>query len=163
MKTPTMKIYLALILSCASVMGADTGIQVLSTTNYPGSSHSVVVKTDVFTRDGQTNLVCNTTIKDGKLVLRDQTFYHAGLRIGDSHTSSDMQANVTAAGSPYSLSFMTRLSDGASFAYVRAKDGRYLDVFTCTNGVYYPAESRLIAGFNDSQTQAVAQAGSLSK
>lgn len=31
-----MKIYLALILSCASGMGADTGIQVTSTTNYAG-------------------------------------------------------------------------------------------------------------------------------
>ena len=154
MKTHHMKIYIALFLSCASVMGADTGIQVASTTTYAGVSNSVAFKMDVFTRDGQTNLVCDTRTKDGALIVSIQSFYHDGLKVGYSLSTPDVQDYVAEAGSPYSLSFRARSPHDTGFVYVRAKDGSYVDVFTCTNGAYYPAESRLIARFNNDQKEA---------
>ena len=145
MKADTMKIYLALILSCASVMGADTGIQVNSTTDKTGA-----FKMEVFTRDGQTNLVCDTRTKNGALIARIQTFYHDGSKIGASLTwaTPDVQDYEAEAGSPYSLTFRAHSPNDTGFVYVHAKDGSYVDVFTCTNGVYYPAESSLIARLN---------------
>lgn len=165
MKATTMKTYLALILSCASAMGADTGIHLLSTTNYAGNSHSVAFQTDTFTRDGQTNLVRDTRTKDGALVVRIQSFYHDGQKIGYSLTATtpDVQDYVAEAESPYALSFRARSPHDTGFVYVRAKDGSYVDIFTCTNGVYFPAESSLIAQFNRGQEQAMKQARSLTK
>jgi hypothetical protein len=109
---------------------------------------------DVFTRDGQTNLVCDTRTKDGALIVSIQSFYHDGSKIGYSLTTPDVQDYVVVAGSPYSLSFRARSPHDTGFVYVRAKDGSYVDVFTCTNGAYYPAESRLIARFNNDQKEA---------
>jgi hypothetical protein len=157
MKNHPMKIYIALFLSCASIMAADTGIHIATTIISPGWS------VDVFTRDGQTNLVCDTRTKDGVLEMRTQTFYHDGLKVGAALTTPEVQDYISGTEVPYSLSFIARSPQDARFAYVRAKDGSYVDVFTCTNGVYYPAESRMITEFNDSQKQAVTQARSSSK
>ena len=160
MKNHNMKIYIALFLSCASVMGADTGIQVKSTTDQTGA-----FKMEVFTRDGQTNLVCDTRTKDGALIVRIQTFYHDGSKIGASLTMAtpDVQDYEAEAGSPYSLTFRAHSPHDTGFVYVRAKDGSYVDVFACTNGVYYPAESSLIARFNRDQEEAMRQARSSNK
>ncbi len=140
-----MKTHLALMLSCASVMGADTGIQVNSTTDQTGG-----LKTEVFTRDGQTNLVCDTRTKDGALITRIQTFYHDGSKIGASitMTAPDSQDYKSEAGSPYSLTFRVSSPHDSGFVYVRARDGSYVDMFTCTNGVYYPVGSNSIAQIN---------------
>ena len=156
-----MKIYIALFLSCASVMGADSGIVVASTTHYEGVNNSVVYKLDVFTRDGQTNLVCDTrTTKDGTLLFRIQSFYHDGLKLGYSLTTAtpERQDFVAEASSPYSVCFRSWSEHDAGLVFVNAKDGSYVDIFTGTDGVYYPADSHLIAAFNDGMKTAMKQA-----
>jgi hypothetical protein len=158
MKNHTMKIYIALFLSCASVMAADTGIQVATTTHYAGANNSVAFKTDVFTRDGQTNLVCDTRTKDGALVVRIQSFYHDGVLLGKSMAMPDVQDFVAEAGSPYSVCFRSHSPHDTGFVYVSAKDGSFVDIFTCTNGVYYPADSHLIAEASAGMKTAMTQA-----
>ena len=161
-----MKIYIALLLSCASLMGADLSIHVASTTHYAGTNKSVVFQMDVFTRGGQTNLVRDTRIKDGTLVARIQTFYHHGFKVAmfveGPKNNQDFEVEP---GSPYSVRFRLRNpreSDSAVISIkanaaiprgphdyttdeglisIRAKDGGIVDMFTCTNGVYYPVES----------------------
>jgi hypothetical protein len=139
-------------------MGADTGIQVASTTNYAGVGNSIAFKMDVFTRDGQTNLVCDTRTKDGALIVRIQSFYHDGLKIGKSIATPDVQDFVAEADSPYSVCFRLRSPHDTGFVYVSAKDGSIVDIFTCTNGIYYPAESHLITELSDGMKNAVEQA-----
>ena len=142
-----MKIYIALILSCASVLGADTGIQLASSTYRMGAHHDIL-KRDVFTRDGQTNLVCATLTRDGAWAMRTQSFYHDGLLAGTAMATQDFQDFATEARSPYSVRLTSGTSSKTGFAYIDAKDGEILDVFTCTNGVYYPADSHLILQMN---------------
>jgi hypothetical protein len=144
-------------------MGADTGIKVTSTTIIGGVSNSVVVKMDVFTRDGQTNLVCDTRTKDGDLIGRIQSFYHDGLKVGESIETPDVHDYVAEASSPYSLSFRARSLHDAGLVYIRSTDWSYVDMFLCTNGVYYPAERSMIADFNRAEKQAMKQARSSNK
>ena len=157
-----MKIYIALILSCVSVLGADTGIRIATTTSSAGVHHDGIYKTDVFTRDGQTNLICNTWTKDGALAMRTQSFYHDGLLVGKSMATPDFQDFATEASSAYSVRFTFGPSNKTRFVYISAKDGEILDVFTCTNGVYYPADSHLILEVND-RVQAARKFSDLSR
>src|ERR1039457_3095944 len=104
-----MKICIALLLSCASLMGADLNIQVASRTNYAGINKSVAFKMDVFTRGGQTNLVRDTRIKDGALVARLQTFYHHGFKVAMFvEGPKNLQEFEVEPGSPYSVRFRLR-------------------------------------------------------
>ena len=70
-----MKTFVALILSCVSVFGADTGIRVVTTVKTNAETASIYT-TDVFTRDGQTNLVRRTKTKACVEQIRIQRFYY---------------------------------------------------------------------------------------
>ena len=152
MKAYTPKLCVFLILCCRSVLGADTGIKVITWTS---STNSLAWKRDVFTRDGRTNLVCLTTMKaDGGVVLnRIQDFYHDGLLVGVSISSppQDIQIFETKADSPYSVLISHRSPDKSQDGSVsiEAKDRSVVDMFTCTNGVYFPVEGQQIQKEND--------------
>jgi len=145
-----MKMFFALILSCASVLGADTNVQVTTTTRTGGVRDAGIYRTDVFTRAGHKDLVCNTfTPNDGKGTMLTQSFYHDSLLVGTSIMAGPQVQNfVTEAGSPYSVQFTFSPSKKTGFIYITAKDGEILDGFTCTNGIFYPADSHLIAEEN---------------
>lgn len=144
-----MKIYTVLILSCISVLGADTDIRVTTSTSSIGS---LILKTDVFTRNGQTNLVCfMTTKKDGTVVNRVHSFYQGGLLVAESSwaiVAPDFHSFSTEADSPYSVGLSYGSPNGEGVVQIQAKDGRLVDVFTCTNGVYYPVEIQKIQMLN---------------
>ena len=142
----TMKTFIILILSCASIYGADTSIQVFTTTktNLSGS----IFKRDVFMRDGQTNLVCITTIRDGKLEMPLCKFYHDGVLVGEYWSMLDSSGFITEAGSPYSVIGKYWPSKGVSQAFICTKDRVVLDYFTATNGVFYPANSVAVRDAN---------------
>ena len=134
-----MKTFLVLILFCASTFGADTSLQVFTTakTNSPGN----IVRRDVFLRDGQTNLVCNYRIRDGKLEMPLCEFYHDGVLIGEYISMRDFSTFITQAGTPYSMIFKSWPSNGVSQAFICTKDRVILDYFTATNGMlFYPAD-----------------------
>jgi hypothetical protein len=144
-----MKTYIALVLSCASALGADTGIQVTTTTNRTGIRHEGIYKRDVFTRDGQTILICDTFTENGALETRLQTFFHDGSVVAQGVASPVSQDFVPEAGSQYSVSFRLRASSEVEFVYISRKDGYLVDEFSCTNGVYFPVASHLILERND--------------
>jgi hypothetical protein len=142
-----MRTFIVFILSCASVFGADTGIRVVTTSKTNAESASIYT-TDTFTRDGQTNLVRHTKSKAGELQIRIQRFYHAGVFIGDYVAMKDSSGFTTEAGVPYSVSFEFWPSKDIRSAVVGTKDGAILDAFTCTNGVFTPADISVITKAN---------------
>jgi hypothetical protein len=145
----TIKIHIALVLSCATALGADTGIQVTTSTSRAGVHHNGICKSDVFTRDGQTVLICDTFTKNGALEVRAQSFYHDGSLVANSWASPVSQNFVPEAGSQYSVSFRFHPSSEVECVYISGKDGYLVDEFTCTNGVYFTVSSQLILERND--------------
>jgi hypothetical protein len=142
-----MKTFIVLILSCFSVFGADTSIRVVTTVKTNAETASIY-KTDVFTRDGQTNLVRRTKTKAGVEQIQIQKFYHAGVLIGDYVAMKDSSGFTTEAGIPYSVSFEFWPSKDIRSAVVGTKDGVILDAFTCTNGVFTPTDISVITKAN---------------
>jgi hypothetical protein len=142
-----MRTFIVFILSCASVLGADTGIQIFTSAKTNAETASIYT-TDVFTRDGQTNLVRTAKTKAGVLQIRIQKFYHGGVFIGDYVAMKDSSGFTTEAGIPYLVSFEFWPSKEIRSAVIGTKDGVILDWFTCTNGVFSPVESARIAKAN---------------
>lgn len=68
-----MRAFIIFILSCAPVFGADSGIRVFTTAKTNAETGSISMKV-IFTRDGQTNLVCTTKTKAGAVQIRIQRF-----------------------------------------------------------------------------------------
>ena len=141
-----MRTLAILILSCASVLGADTGIQVVTTvrTNESGS----VDTKDVFTRDAQTNLVRTTKTKEGVVQIRVQRFYHAGALVGDHIAMQDSSGFTTEAGCPYSVTVEFWPSKDVRSVVV-GTNGVVVDAFMATNGIFYPADISVIQKAND--------------
>jgi hypothetical protein len=143
----TMRASIIFILSCASVLGADSGIQVVSPAKTNTETASITMK-DVFTRAGQTNLVRDTKTEVGVVQIRIHRFYHGGSLVGDFVATRDSSGFTTEAGSPYSVSFEFDASHSPKSAIIGTKDGVILDAFTCTNGIFSPIESSLITKVN---------------
>ncbi len=143
-----MKTILALILCCGSVFAADTNdIHVLTTAKTNVLTDSVTT-TDVYTRNRETNLVRDTRIKAGTVQIRIHRFYHAGLLVGSFVVMPDSAAFKTEAGSPYGVGFEFSQSKEVRSAGIDTKDGVFLDLFTCTNGMFYPVDSARISKAN---------------
>jgi hypothetical protein len=137
-----MKTFIILIISCASVFGADTGIQVVTTTKTNAVS-GIIFTMDIFTRDGQTNLVRNTMTRRGVVESQIHKFYHDGILAGEYWTMPDSSGFITEAGSPYSVIGKYWPSKGSQ-AFICTKDRVVLDYFTATNGVFYPASDAAV-------------------
>jgi hypothetical protein len=143
-----MKTILALILCCGAVLAADTNeILVVSTAKTNAQSGSVTT-TDVYLRDGQTNLVRDTRTKAGAVQIQIQRFYHAGYLVSDFMTMPNSSGLSVEAGSPYAVSFEFWPSKEVRSAVIGTKDGVILDAFTCTNGVFYPDSNSHISKAN---------------
>lgn len=142
-----MRPFIIFILSCASVLGADTDVRVVTTAKTNAETASIYT-TDVFTRDGQTNLVRRTKTKAGVLQIRIHRFYHDGVLVGDYVAMQDSSGFTTEAGSPYSVSFEFWPSKDVRSAVIGTKDGVVLDAFACTNGIFSPVESSVIQKAN---------------
>jgi len=141
-----MRTLAVLILSCASVLGADTAIHVITTvrTNESGS----VDTRDVFTRDGQTNLVRTTKTKAGVVQIRTHRFYHDGKLICDYVAMGDASSGFsTEGGCPYSITLELWPSKEVR-SIVFGTNGVALDWFACTNGVFTPVDSSLLKKAN---------------
>ena len=176
-----MKIYLALIFSCASVLGADTGIRVTTYTTTSGFSNWVafatntvsdpasssgpntitpqlpagygklfIQKMEVFTRDGQTNLVRFTESTNGTTIIwSHHFFYHDGAQVGEYLAPDPGSLQVrSAAGSPYSLVFISGPNHEPDSVVIQDKDGKCVDLFRYTNRVFSPVENQAIKDYN---------------
>ena len=142
-----MRTFIVFILSCASVFSADADLRVVTTVKTNADIASIY-STDVFTRDGQTNLVRTTKTKAGKFQIRVQKFYHSGVFIGDYVAMKDSSGFTIEPGIPYSVSFEFWPSKDIRSAVVGTKDGVILDCFSCTNGVFSPVEGSQISKAN---------------
>ena len=134
-----MKILIFFILSCLPVLGADSGIQVVSTAKTNAETGSITTM-DVYTLNGQTNLVRRTTTKAGIVKVRVHEFYHAGQRVGSFFVMQDSSGLTTQPDIPYFVNFDFDASKNVKEAAISTKDGMVLDVFACTNGVFSPVK-----------------------
>ena len=135
-----MKVLIVFLLSCASGFGTDTSIQI-STLAKTNAVSGTVFEMEVFTRDGQTNLVRTTTSIGGQSRGPLQQFYHDGVLVGKCWDFQDSSGFITEAGSPYSVIVKYWPSKRTSQAFICTKDRVVLDYFTATNGLFYPADS----------------------
>jgi hypothetical protein len=106
---------------------------------------------EVFTRDGQTNLVRNTHTKNGAVLFRSHSFYYNGAEVGGYLYEIANGTNTVISstpGKPYSLGFVFDSSNRPRSAQIRATNLLLLDWFPCTNGIFYPADSSLIREAN---------------
>ena len=142
-----MRTFVILILSCASILDADTGLRVVTTAKTNAETASISTR-NVFTRDGQTNLVRSTKTKAGVVQIRIHRFYHSGQLLGDFVAMPDSSGFTTEADSPYSVSFEFWPTKEVRSVVIGTKDGVALDAFTCTNGVFSPVASSVIQKAN---------------
>ncbi len=90
-----------------------------------------------FTRNGQTNLARITVTRDGVVQHRGHNFYHRGVLVGRYIWGSGHTIINTGTGTPYSLTLVLNESN-QPFAATIQSTNRSLDLFLCTNGVFYP-------------------------
>jgi hypothetical protein len=151
-----MRAFIVFLLSCASVLGADDSIRVVTTAKTNAETASITTK-DFYTRAGQTNLVRHTKSKAGVVQIRIHRFYHAGALVGDYVAMPASSGFTTEAGTPYSVSLECDTSHTPKSLVLGTKDGVILDAFSYTNGVFSPVESSALTKANaeGSQTRAV--------
>jgi hypothetical protein len=143
-----MKMFFIVIFCCVSVFADDTNaVRVVSTVTTNGVSARVTT-VDVFTRNGQTNLVRQTQVADGGVHIQLQRFYHDGSLVGEYGAVTNNCAFATGSGSPYRVSFGFGRTGEMMSAVITTKDGTYVDAFSCTNGVFYPADSPSVERLN---------------
>lgn len=140
----TMKAIITLLFSCASIWAAETELRVASTAGTNVES-AVAWTRDVFTRDGQTNLVRTTKVTP-RGVTQVAHFYHAGQLVGNflSMEADPESPTFNTETGPYCMSLNFWSSGAIRSAQIGDKSGVLLDEFTYTNGVFSPAERAII-------------------
>ena len=156
-----MKTLITFFLSCASVFAADTGVTVATSTTTNAES-AMITTTEVFTRDGQTNLVRQTITKDGVVHRRVHWFFRDGARLATHVVGLPPTYPVffLAPGLPYSVSLEfspSNESNEVRYAAIGKNDGYILDGFTCTNGIFQPDELSHISERNRIIEQAMGE------
>ena len=138
-----MRAFLALFLSCASVLGADSSaVRIITATKTNASGAVTMIHT--FTRAGHTNLVRHTKTKAGAVQIRIHRFYHDGALVGDFMAMPESSGFTAEAGAAQSVSFEFDARREPKAAVIASKGGVIVDAFTCTNGVFSPVESSQI-------------------
>jgi len=143
-----MNKFIFLILSCASVFGADTSFQITTTTETNALAGSIFTM-DIYTRDGQTNLMRTTETRQGVVDRRRQWFYHDGVLVGEYYDYISTSFFIVEAGTPYVVSEKHYPYIGCNQVIVQTKDYVVLDSFTAgTNGVFYPEDNAAVRNMN---------------
>ena len=140
-----MRAFIVCLLSCASVLGADGGIQIFTTARTNGES---ITTKEFCTSDGQTNLVRHTKTKAGVVQIRIHRFYQAGALVGDFVAMTDSSGFTTEAGTPYSVSLECDAFRNPKSVVIGTKDGVILDAFSYTNGIFSPVERSVLQKAN---------------
>lgn len=145
---PFMKAILGSLLCCLPSLAADTtDIRVFTRTDAKVSP-GYLVTYEEFTRNGQTNLLRVTTVKDGVTNSIAHNFYHQGTYLGRYSQGGGFTFVNSAPGVPYVLSFVWDSSNQIRTASVTTSNYVILDSFNCTNGIFYPAASSAIEESN---------------
>ena len=136
---PRMRAFIVLLLSCTSVIAADTGVRAVSIVS-TNAETGVVYTTETFTRDGQTNLVRVTKRVGAEVAARSQKFYHDGemVAVFMYWTHPNWESFTTTESSSYSVGLDFSATRDIESLIITRKRGSVLDGFSCTNGVFYP-------------------------
>ena len=125
-----------LILSCVSVVAADTGVRSFSSVS-TNSETGAVLTTETFTRGGQTNLVRFTKSQRGGVVYRTQKFCHKGEPVALFTFREGIESFHAVPNTPYYVDLEFFPSKDVRCLMITGRD--FIDGFYSTNGVYYPA------------------------
>ena len=142
--THVMRVFIVLFLSCMAVSAAEIGVRV--TTNLSTNAETGAVSLEeTFTRDGQTNLVRQTTMEDSVVASRIQRFYQGGefvaVHLLVTRPAHMARTSFTTMESSYSVSLDFTPSKDIERVIITRKKGNILDGFTATNGVFYPVSN----------------------
>ena len=140
-----MKSFLFLTLFCTSLHADETGVRVACsaiTNIFSGQ----VRKTEVFTRDGQTNLVRETSPQVGII----QTFYYDGARVATfvSNTQFSIFHNEPSARYSVDLTFSPSNKLQCATINLYGTNELNVDIFGCTDGYFYPLPDSEISNIN---------------
>jgi hypothetical protein len=136
-------ILLALLVSAA--VADDIQTSVSARTN----AANRVTTTEAFTRGGITNLIRDTTVKNGKMILRRQRVYHGGMLALEM---VDMDNGLTwVAHTGLTFEVGTHLTPDGKLDSVNlmGPDVVTLDHFTVTNGLLHPISTAAIKKANE--------------
>lgn len=100
---------------------------------------------ETFTRNGQTNLIRKSSLRDGVFTGRVQRFYHEGEFVA-AHVFVSSPVNMaresfTTIESSYSVGLDFSPTKQIERVIITRKKGNVLDGFTATNGVFYPVSN----------------------
>ncbi len=130
---------LTLLMGSMSIF-AHADVQVFSNGQTNAQTGSFYVK-DVFTRDGQTNLV-RVLKKNSESTMWVYRFYHAGQLVGNFVVFPEESTFNTEA-SPYCMSLKYGPAGELWSARIGDKQGLLLDEFSYINGVFAPVQGPL--------------------
>jgi hypothetical protein len=142
-----MRTLFTLLLSCTSLLAGGQDVQVMTSTN-----DAVNTTTEIYTREGNTNLVRQTTTKSGVVIFRLQTFYQDGSKVATSLLAASPPTYIsqffTEPNTHYLASLQFDPSNHITFLIIGSNVTSVVDAFTCTNGSFYPATAAEIAELN---------------
>ena len=141
---------IAALFLATRIQGQD--VQVVTTTKTNLETETIYI-TDIYTRDGMTNLVCQDEFRNGGQA-RNQKIYHDGVLLGkvvevNSFAGINGFVGISTEPNPtYSLTFQfatdkTLQPVGLQGATVNS-NYFLVDAFDCTNGVLFPMYSSKI-------------------
>lgn len=136
MEWKLLRAIILLMLSCASLVAADTGVRSFSSVS-TNSETGAVLMTETFTRGGQTNLIRFTKNLRGEVVYRTQKFCHRGEMVALFTFREGIESFHTLPNTPYHVDVEFLPSKDVRCLMIQGRG--YLDAFYPTNGVYYPA------------------------
>jgi hypothetical protein len=144
-----MRPFIIFLLSGLSVLGANSGISVVTIATTNAAMMRIDTK-DVFTRNGKTNLVRRTSTKAGEQCVCAHFFYYDGVLVGNYIRTAGSSGFANEAGSKYALSFDFESSNSIiRNVVISTKDGTVLDAFSCTNGIIWPLNNDDIQKANE--------------
>ncbi len=141
---PTMRTIAVLLLQCLSALAGDTGVRMTSAVS-TNTEMGIVHIEETFTRNGQTNLIRKSSLRDGVFTGRVQRFYHEGEFVA-AHVFVSSPVNMaresfTTIESSYSVGLDFSPTKQIERVIITRKKGNVLDGFTATNGVFYPVSN----------------------
>ena len=141
-----MRILFILILSCTSLFAGDQGVRVVTT----AVTNAVFITTkEVFTREGQTNLVRQTTTQAGTVTAKIQSFYHDGSQLATFLVVTPHYSQFfTKPDSSYLIGLDFSPSNQINYLTFCSNKYSVVEAFSCTNGNFYPESSTVISEMN---------------
>jgi len=138
------KFLMLMLVYSPAVFAGDIGLTIVSVLQTNAQTGRVYGR-EVFTRNGQTNLIRITKGETAANTSRIYHFYHAGRLVANFISGPNQSASVfnTEAG-PYCVSLRFGPSGEIQSARIGDRDGVLLDEFIYANGLFSPLEGPLI-------------------